>query len=69
MCISVPAKVTSIAGNAAEVELNSSSRRVLLCVDGVAVGSWVLVYGGAAIAVLEEDAAYETRELLERMSP
>ena len=64
MCISVPAKVRSVSGNTAEVETADLKRTVLIAAEGVTEGSWVLIYAGIAVSVLDEDAAKETLQLL-----
>ena len=67
MCVSIPAKVVSIAGQVAEVEINHLSRHVLL-VASAQVGDWVLVYSGAALAVIDEESARETLQLIEALT-
>lgn len=64
MCISLPAKVLSISGRTAEIEIDNLKHRVLLSIDGVDAGDWVLVYGGMAIGKIDEKTALESRELL-----
>jgi len=68
MCVSLPARVLSITGRIAEVEVNQLRRNVVLTTD-VAVGDWVLIYGGAALAVVAEETAQETLRLIEALKP
>ena len=66
MCLAVPAKVISIEGDQARVELGGVRRAVsVLLVPDVAPGQYVLVHAGFAIQVLDAGEAAETLELLE----
>ena len=67
MCISLPARVLSVFGLTADVEVNGLKRQILLAVDGVKSGDWVLIYGGAALSVMEPNEALESSRLLERL--
>ncbi len=69
MCLSIPAKIVSISGKEADVEVYSQSRKVYLAVENAEVGDWVLIYGGTALTILDADAATETIELLKRLIP
>ncbi len=53
MCISLPAKIVAVKGNAATVEIGCQQRTVLLMFAGAAIGDWVLMYSGAALRKLE----------------
>lgn len=68
MCISLPAKIISIDGQVALVEMNKLRRNVMLAVEGARVGDWVLIYGGAALCLLDEDAALETLRLIDGLA-
>jgi hydrogenase expression/formation protein HypC len=65
MCVSLPARIISIDGQVASVEINRLRRDVMLVVDGARVGDWVLIYGGVALTVLDEQTAIETRRLID----
>ncbi len=66
MCLAVPAKVISIEGDQAGVELGGVRRAVsVLLVPDVEPGQYVLVHAGFAIQVLDAGEAAETLELLE----
>ncbi|MGQ9706414.1 MAG: HypC/HybG/HupF family hydrogenase formation chaperone [bacterium] len=65
VCLAIPAKVLYIDGDIATCELaNVKVRTDISFVEGVVVGSWVLVHAGVAIAVLTENEAMETFEIL-----
>ena len=64
MCISLPAKIRSVAGQLAEIELNGQIRQVLITVPKASAGDWVLIYGNAIIAVLDEQEALESSRLI-----
>ncbi len=69
MCLAVPAKVVSIDGETALVELGGLTRRArTMLVPNVKVGDYVLLHAGFAIQTLDEAAAQETLELLARMA-
>jgi len=68
MCISLPARIVSIVGQTARVEVNQLERQVLLTMIEARVGDWVLIYGGAALAILDESAAAETTALVQALS-
>ena len=61
MCWSVPGKIQSIAGNAAQVEISGISRKVSLdLIENPAVGDYVLVHAGYAIEKVDEGKALFT---------
>ena len=65
MCLAVPAKIESITGQKATVELAGNRfETILALVPEAKVGDWVLVHAGFAITVLDEESAKETYELL-----
>lgn len=68
MCISLPAKVCSIDGTAAEVQTYDQRRRVLLHVKGVVPGDWVIVHGGIAVATISAEEARETYDLIGKLN-
>ena len=68
MCLAVPVKITSIAGDQAEVDIGGVGRKVSITLTPEArVGDYVLLHTGYAINILNEDEAQETLSLLERM--
>jgi len=68
MCLAVPARITQITGDMAEVDLGGVSLSTSLAMAPEAqVGNYVLVHAGYAITVLDEEEALETLRLLEQM--
>jgi hydrogenase expression/formation protein HypC len=76
MCLGIPGQVVEVidlAGHRAVVEVEGVRREVnigLLVDDegGVSVGDWVLVHVGFAMAVIDEDEAARTLDLLKALS-
>ncbi|MFH1076777.1 MAG: HypC/HybG/HupF family hydrogenase formation chaperone [Pseudomonadota bacterium] len=68
MCLAVPAKVASIEGNTAIIDLDGVSRSAsLMLVDDVAVGDYVIMHAGFAIHKLDPHEAKETLKLFEEI--
>lgn len=64
MCVAIPAKITSIDGLWAEVEIGGVSRPVSLQLTPQAKkGDYVLVHAGFAINIVDEIEAQETLNL------
>ena len=69
MCLGVPAKVISIEGQKALVELGGlASEAHTALVPDLKVGDYVLLHAGFAIQTLDEAAAREPLELLAELS-
>ena len=69
MCLGVPAKVISIEGQKALVELGGlASEAHTALVPDLKVGDYVLLHAGFAIQTLDEAAAQETLDLLAELS-
>jgi hydrogenase expression/formation protein HypC len=71
MCLGIPAQIVELvdseAGIAtAEISGVRRSVSVALCPEAT-VGDWVLVHVGFALAMIDEQQARETLELLEQM--
>ena len=65
MCLAVPAKVISITGQMAQVELGGLTRQAnIMLVPGLRLGDYVLLHAGFAIQTQDEADAQETLELL-----
>ena len=65
MCLAVPAKILSIDGDSAMIELGGTQREAsLMLLEGAAVGDWVIVHAGFAIEKLSEEDAEQTFALL-----
>ena len=68
MCLAVPARVKSISGHEAEVEIGGTSYRASVWLTPEAkVGDYVLLHTGYAIGVIDEDEAQKTLEMLREM--
>lgn len=71
MCIAIPAKVIDIDESLeiATVKVaNQEHRLKIMLSERLQVGDWVLSYGQAAIAKLDEFAAQETLRLLSSLT-
>lgn len=68
MCLAIPVRVISIAGDEAEAELGGVKRTVsVVLTPEVKVGDYVLLHTGYAIGVVDEAEAEETLKLLEEI--
>lgn len=64
MCLAVPAKVLSIQGQEAEVDIGGVRRRIsIVLTPDVHDGDYVLIHTGFAINVVDEQEAQETLKL------
>ncbi len=68
MCVAIPAKVKSIDGSIADVEVGGVSRKVSMqLTPEVQKGDYVLVHTGFAIHIIDEQEAQETLKLFEEL--
>ena len=68
MCLAVPARVISIEGQEAEVDLSGVRRRIsVVLTPEVRVGDYVVLHTGFAINVLDEKEAEETLKLFREL--
>ncbi len=68
MCVAIPARVKSISGTTAEVEIGGVSREISVqLTPDVKVDEFVLVHAGFAIHVIDEEEARETMRLFEEL--
>lgn len=68
MCLAIPAKVVSVEGPLAQVEVGGVSKTVSLhLLDGVEAGDYVVLHAGFALSRLDEAEAQETLRLLGEM--
>ncbi len=69
MCLAVPAKVMSISGPSATVDMmgNTTTADISL-LEGVKVGDYVMVHVGFAIQKYDEEEARITLDLLKELS-
>ena len=65
MCLAIPAKVVTIDGSMAKVDMMGNERVVSIdLVPEVKIGEYVLVHAGFAIGIIDDESAKETEELL-----
>ena len=68
MCLAIPAKVISIDGPLAKVELGGVTKTASIhLLDEVHPGDYVIIHAGFALSRLNEDEAQVTLRLLEQM--
>jgi hydrogenase expression/formation protein HypC len=68
MCVAIPARIKSIEGHIAEVEVGGISRAVSVeLTPDVRKDDYVLVHAGFAIHVIDEQEARETMKLFEEL--
>jgi hydrogenase expression/formation protein HypC len=68
MCVAIPARVKSIEGLIADVEVGGVSRKVSVqLTPEVQKDDYVLVHAGFAIHVIDEQEARETLKLFEEL--
>ncbi len=64
MCLAIPAKVISLKGDTARVEVDGVVREAALAlVRGVRVGDYLILHAGFAIQKLDEEEAKETLKI------
>lgn len=69
MCLAIPAKVLEIEGEIAEVDLAGARIKAnIQLVEKVEVGDWLLVHAGYAIAVMNDEEAKESIEMIEEIT-
>lgn len=65
MCLGIPAKVISIEGDNANVEIGSIQRKVILLIDEeINVGDWILLHAGFGISKLSSEDALSINKAL-----
>ncbi len=68
MCVAIPARVKSIEGSLADVEVGGVSRRISVqLTPEVQKDDYVLVHAGFAIHIVDEQEAQETLKLFEEL--
>lgn len=68
MCLAIPAKITSIEGTDAQVDIGGVGRTISLWLTPEAnVGEYVYVHTGFAISVVDEAEALESLRLLKEL--
>lgn len=65
MCLAIPAKIVTMDGSLAKVDMMGNERVVSIdLVPEVKIGEYVLVHAGFAIGIIDDESAKETEELL-----
>ena len=65
MCLAIPAKIVTIDGSLAKVDMMGNERVVSIdLVPEAKIGEYVLVHAGFAIGIIDDESAHETEELL-----
>jgi len=65
MCLAIPAKIVTIDGSIAKVDMMGNERAVSIdLVPEAKIGEYVLVHAGFAIGIIDDESAKETEELL-----
>lgn len=65
MCLGVPARIISIEGREAKLNLAGNQLKASLdLLDDVKVGDYVLLHAGYAIQKIDEEEAHKTLELI-----
>lgn len=68
MCLAIPVRVISIAGDEAITDIGGVKRTVSIALTPeVKVGDYVLLHTGYAIGIVDESEAKETLKLLEEI--
>ena len=69
MCVAIPARINSILGTEAEVDIGGNTRAVSLQLTPEArVGDYVIIHTGYAISVLDQREGEETLRLIEAVA-
>ena len=69
MCLAIPARIESISGQQAEVDVGGVRRTIGLWLTPEAqVGDYVYVHTGFAISVVDEAVAMESLRLLQELA-
>jgi len=69
MCLAIPARVKSVHGHEAEVEVSGVSYKASIWLTPEAkVGDYVLLHTGYAIGIIDEAEARETLSMLKKMA-
>ena len=69
MCLAIPARIKSISGTEAEVEIGGITRQTSIMLTPEArVGDYVLLHAGYAINILDQAQAEETLAIFAEMS-
>lgn len=68
MCLAVPGEIQGVNGDRAIVDITGVRKEISTALIGeAAIGDYVLVHAGCAIAKIDEQEAKETLELLRQL--
>lgn len=68
MCIGVPGQIVEMTGDEGVVDIRGVRQKVnLFLVPEAQIGDFVMIHAGAAIQIMDAEAAAEVLELLEEM--
>lgn len=70
MCIAVPSRIININNSLATVDVYGARREInlMLLPEEAKIGDYVLVHAGFAIQKIDEDAARDALNLLQKLS-
>ncbi len=69
MCLAIPARITALHGNQmATIDLAGVEREVSVELVDAAVGDYVIVHVGIAIATLDQDEAEKTLAMFDELA-
>ena len=68
MCLGIPGRVVEINKGIAHVDVGGTKKEAsLLLMEDVVIGDYVIVHAGFAIEKVDEEAARETLEVVDRL--
>ena len=69
MCLAIPAKVTAVNGMVGEVDISGVKREVSFAlIDEPAIGDYVLIHVGNALAKIDEEEAKATLAVFDELA-
>lgn len=69
MCLAIPARIVSLDGTNAVVEIGGVTRDAsVMLLEDAAVGDWVIIHAGFAIERLHPEEAEQTLELFRQLA-
>lgn len=69
MCLAIPARIVSLDGTNAVVEIGGVTRDAsVMLLEDAAVGDWVIIHAGFAIEKLHPEEAEQTLELFRQLA-
>lgn len=69
MCLAIPARIVSLDGTNAVVEIGGVTRDAsVMLLENAAVGDWVIIHAGFAIERLHPEEAEQTLELFRQLA-